>query len=103
MRDRRKAERYVMQAPGRIVIQDAVYPCTIYDRSRSGVRLIKYGQLQLPSTFAIEMDGNGQRQPCWLIWHADDEAGVSFEAPVTRASEAPPEWVAMLRNAIELR
>jgi hypothetical protein len=84
MRDRRKFERYVMQAPGLIVIQDAVHTCTIYDKSRSGLRLIKYGPLQLPSSFAIELDGNAQRQSCWLIWQADDEAGVSFEVPETK-------------------
>ena len=85
MQDRRKAQRYVMQAPGRIVIRDAVYPCTIYDRSRTGVRLIKYGQLQLPSTFSVEMDGKDQQKPCWLIWQADAEAGVSFDEPATKS------------------
>ena len=77
-----------MQVAGRIVVEDAVHPCTIYDKSRTGARLIKYGKLELPPTLAIEMDGAGVQQPCWLIWQVDDEAGVSFEKPSITTPEA---------------
>jgi hypothetical protein len=62
MRERRSAARYVLQAPGQIIIQDAVYPCTIYDRSRTGARLIKFGKMQLPQAFDI--DAAGEQHNC---------------------------------------
>ena len=71
----------MLQAPGRIFVNDAIYPCTIYDKSRTGVRLIKFGKLQLPPTFSMTTDATGEHHACWLIWQVDDEAGVSFDKP----------------------
>lgn len=79
MRDRRKAERYVLQVPGHIVIDGMAYPCTVYDKSKTGARLIKFGDIELPSQFLIQ--ANSAAQPCWLIWQTDQEAGVSFSKP----------------------
>ena len=79
LRDRRKAELYVLQVPGSIVIDAAAYPCTIYDKSKTGARLIKFGDIKLPPQFL--MQGPSAAQPCWLIWQTDKEAGVSFSKP----------------------
>lgn len=79
MRDRRSYERYVLKVPGQIVINGTAHPCTIYDKSKTGARLIRFGNIPLPQQFAIQADGVAQQ--CWLIWHVDREAGVTFIEP----------------------
>jgi len=79
MKDRRTAKRYALDRPGRILIDGVSHKCMIYDKSKSGARLIRFGDLKLPQQFLVQADSAAQ--PCWLIWQADGEAGVSFTRP----------------------
>ena len=80
MRNRRIATRHVLQEPGRIVIAGTPHICTVYDKSKTGARLMKFGNLELPPSFVLQHGGTAA-QPCWLIWQAEGEAGVSFSQP----------------------
>ena len=75
----RKAERHVLQVPGHIIIDGIPYPCTVYDRSITGARIVNFGNIELPAQFLIQ--SNSPAQPCWLIWRDEREAGLSFSAP----------------------
>jgi hypothetical protein len=79
MRERRSSERYVLKVPGYIVINGTAHPCIIYDKSKTGARLIRFGNIPLPQQFAIQVEGTVQQ--CWLIWQMDREAGVAFSEP----------------------
>jgi hypothetical protein len=81
MIERRKAKRFVLQAPGRLVLEDAEHACVIWDRSKTGARLIEFGDVELPHVLTIHMRGAAEAQPCWLIWQSEGEAGVSFVKP----------------------
>ncbi len=79
MKDRRQATRYVLKAPAEIRFDGISRACTIFDKSKTGARLTNLDNLKLPPTFVVQM-GN-EKQPCWLIWQDDKEAGVSFTDP----------------------
>ena len=53
MRERRSSERYVLKVPGYIILNGATHPCTIYDKSKTGARLIRFGNIPLPKQFWI--------------------------------------------------
>ena len=71
---------------GFLKIDEAFYPCQVYDMTVTGARLILDHLMDLPDTFTLQLTLAGQVvRPCFLIWQEDREAGVSFE-PFT-----PPE------------
>jgi hypothetical protein len=80
MRNRRKTQRYVLEKAGHILISETVHKCVVYDRSTTGARLIRYGNLILPQQFLLDI-GHKTPQRCWLIWQAEGEAGVAFKKP----------------------
>ena len=57
------------------------HDCTIYDRSKTGMRLNNYGDIELPSTFIVRMKSD-ETMTGWLIWQSEGEAGLSFTAPL---------------------
>jgi hypothetical protein len=73
------ATRHVLQEPGRIII-DGGGDCTVYDKSKTGARLMRFESLELAPAFLLQHGGTTTR-PCWLIWQAEGEAGVSFSQP----------------------
>jgi hypothetical protein len=77
---RRPTKQYVLEMLGRITIGGADCRCTIYDKTKTGARLINFDDVELPPQFVIQVDGSAALT-CWLIWQADGEAGVSFSKP----------------------
>jgi hypothetical protein len=80
MAERRKSRRYVLEKAGHIIIGAESHKCVVYDRSITGARLVRYGNLKLPKIFLLDV-GLKKPLPCWLIWQAEGEAGVAFEEP----------------------
>ena len=71
---------------GFLKIDEAFYPCQVYDMTVTGARLILDHPMDLPDTFTLQLTLAGHVvRPCFLIWQEGHEAGVSFE-PFT-----PPE------------
>jgi hypothetical protein len=82
MEDRRKSPRTISRAPGRIVVDGVAHPCIIHDRSTTGARLTKFGDLKLPHYFKLQLKpDDAALVECWLIWADGKQAGVSFTKP----------------------
>ena len=70
---------------GFLKIDEAFYPCQVYDVTVTGARMILDTPMELQDTFTLQLTLGGQVvRPCFLIWQEGREAGVSFE-PFTPA------------------
>ena len=71
---------YAFNQPGFLKIDEAFYPCQVYDMTVTGARLDLAYPFELPDTFTLQLTLGGQVvRPCYLIWQEEHEACVSFK------------------------
>ena len=76
----RRANRYAEDTPGHVIVKGGAHACTVYDKTKTHARLTSFSNhLELPNEFSIKVGDT--IETCWLIWHADGEAGISFSKP----------------------
>ena len=65
---------------GYLKIDQAFYPCHVYEMTSTGARVILDHLMDLPDTFTLHLTLAGQVvRPCYLIWKEGRVAGVSFQ------------------------
>jgi PilZ domain-containing protein len=56
--------------------------CAILDMSRGGARILLPMDVELPATFEIAIDPEGEEKLCRVMWKADNKVGVCFQSKV---------------------
>jgi hypothetical protein len=50
--------------------------------SRGGARILLPMDVELPATFEIAIDPDGEEKLCRVMWKADNKVGVCFQSKV---------------------
>lgn len=76
--DRRENLRAATSFPAHILTDKGRVPCTLADRSASGVLLKVTDALDLPETFTLVVKHSGEIRDVRVAWRQPDRLGVTF-------------------------
>lgn len=82
--NRRKSVRRAIGYGATIVAPDAAWTrkCRVLDISQSGARLALEQPGEIAKDFVLMLSENGgPKRRCHVVWTADGQVGVEFEAP----------------------
>lgn len=79
--DRRSHERFPSHLQGLILdkARGAAIPCTVWDLSETGVRLIVEDPADVPLAFELRIPSESARAQVRLIWTTGVQYGAQFE------------------------
>ena len=80
--NRRKSVRRSIGYGATIVAPDTSWTrkCRVIDISATGAKLALEEPGQLPKDFVLMLSERGPKRRCHVVWTADDQVGVEFEA-----------------------
>ena len=80
MPERRSHERYPTDLPAWIAGKnsDPAIPCTVWDLSQAGVRLVIHDPADVPVEFELIVPSEGARAKVRLIWTTGIQYGAVF-------------------------
>jgi hypothetical protein len=64
---------------GTIYFRDLSVGCLVLNISTGGAGLVVDGDIALPFTFDLAIDGEPARRHCLVVWRIDRRLGVTFE------------------------
>jgi hypothetical protein len=84
MSERRKEQRQLTLKTGKIISFDiqSEIDCAILDISDGGARILLPVGIDLPDTFDLAVDPDGQAKYCRVVWKQGNRIGVSFQTKV---------------------
>ncbi len=71
--------RKIVLKPGSISFQEMNIGCFVVNISTGGAGLVIEGDVHIPFSFDLEIDGERVRRRCLVVWRNDRRIGVSFD------------------------
>jgi hypothetical protein len=80
-RDRRNVERTRVQRGAKIIgpRNAQLIHCTVQNLTSGGACLKVANTAGVPQNFDLTFEQGRTRRPCRVVWHTNDEIGVSFD------------------------
>ena len=83
--DRRWEPRQLTLKTGKIRSVDlpSEVDCAILDISAGGARILVPDGVEIPATFDLAIDPDGDSHACRLRWKSGSRIGVAFQSPIS--------------------